>query len=79
MKDIGNYKLLRIGEALARLDGAVGRLEAAADAVPHAGEVKAELESLTRDHAALKETADRVATRLDVAIARLAAAVDDKT
>ena len=79
MKDIGNYKLLRVRDALTRLDGAVGRLEAAADAITPAGEVKAELESLTRDHAALKETAGRVATRLDAAIARLAVAVDDKT
>jgi hypothetical protein len=78
LKDIGNYKLLRVHEALARLGGAVTRLEAAADAAAPAGEVKAEFESLTRDHAALKETAGKVATRLDAAIARLAAAVDDK-
>ena len=78
MKNIGNYKLLRVREALARLDGAVGRLEAAAEAVAPVGELKAEFESLARDHAVLKETAGRVATRLDAAITRLAAAAHDK-
>ena len=78
MKDIGNYKLLKVHDALGRLGAAVDRLESAASlaepALPLARTVpglKAELDHLSRDHAALKTTAGQVASRLDTAIARL--------
>ena len=80
MKDIGNYKLSKVREALGRLDGAVGRLEAAAQAAAGInalpGKLKEELETLSEDHAALKKTAGHVAERLDAAIERLSAAVN---
>ena len=80
MKDIGNYKLSKVREALGRLDGAVGRLEAATQGLSGGGEasqkLQAELETLTQDHAALKRTAGDVAERLDAAIERLGAAVN---
>ena len=80
MKDIGNYKLTKVREALGRLDGAVGRLEAATQGLGGSGEssqkLQAELETLSQDHAALKRTAGQVAERLDAAIERLGAAVN---
>lgn len=80
MKDIGNYKLSKVREALGRLDGAVGRLEAATQGLKGGGDssrkLQAELETLTQDHAALKKTAGQVAERLDAAIQRLGAAVN---
>lgn len=72
MKDIGNYKLSKVRDALARLDAAVGRLETAAANAP-GGALRAELDALALNHAALKKTAGHVATRLDAAIDRLSA------
>ena len=73
MKDIGNYKLSKVRDALARLDAAVGRLETAAANAPGNPALRAELDTLTQNHAALKKTAGHVATRLDAAIDRLGA------
>ena len=83
MKDIGNYKLLQVHEALQRLERAVNGLEKAteviAPALPAAREapqLKSRLEELTASHAALKTNASQVAARLDDAIARLARLLD---
>lgn len=73
MKDIGNYKLSKVRDALARLDQAVGRLETASVNAPGSEAVKAELAALTQNHAALKKTAGQVAARLDAAIDKLSA------
>lgn len=73
MKDIGNYKLSKVRDALTRLDRALGRLETAAQSASGAAAVKAELETLAQTHAALKKTAGHVAARLDAAIDRLSA------
>jgi seryl-tRNA synthetase len=79
LKDIGNYKLLQVHEALQRLDRAVSQLEAASNAVAptlslarEAPLLKSRLEEITAQHAALKTSAEDVAARLDQAIARLA-------
>ncbi len=77
MKDIGNYKLSKIRDALGRLDAAVGRLESAAQNASAQGlpdeALKAELATLMENHAALKKTAGHVAARLDATIERLTA------
>jgi hypothetical protein len=86
LKDIGNYKLVRVQEALGRLEGAIGRLERAAAAgaasastgavsdarqAQERAELKAEVARMADKHAALKQSAGRVAERLDHAISRL--------
>ncbi len=73
MKDIGNYKLSKVRDALARLDQALGRLETAAETAPGSAAVKAELDALSQNHAALKKTAGHVAVRLDAVLDRLGA------
>ena len=73
MKDIGNYKLSKVRDALGRLDQALGRLETAAQSASTSAPLRAELEALTQNHAALKKTAGHVAARLDAAIDRLSA------
>ena len=85
MKDIGNYKLLQVHEALQRLAGAVDRLETAANdvapALPMAREAPAlrtQFDQLVQDHTVLKATAGRVAVRLDAAIARLAGSLESE-
>jgi len=86
LKDIGNYKLLQVHEALQRVERAVCGLEKAADAIApalpvarEAPQLKSRLEELTASHAALKANASQVATRLDDAIARLARLLGDDT
>jgi hypothetical protein len=74
LKDIEN-SMPQAGAALTRLERALGRLEAAAKrgrATPPGNAVEGELARLKDEHAALKETAARVADRLDGTIARLA-------
>ena len=84
MKDIGNYKLVHVHEAVQRLDRAMTRLERAAAQVQptapleHAkAELQQELARLQRDHATLKDTAGQVALRLDTAISRLSASLEN--
>ena len=84
MKDIGNYKLLQVHEALQRLERAVSGLEKAADAIApalpaarEAPQLKSRFEELTAQHAALKANATEVAARLDGAITRLAHLLGD--
>jgi len=86
LKDIGNYKLLQVHEALQRLERAVSSLEKATDAIApalpaarEAPQLKSRLEELTAQHAALKTNAGQVAARLDDAIARLAHLLGDGT
>lgn len=58
-------------EALERLERAIGRVEAAAAARGKSEDVaglKEAFDQLARDHAALKDTAGRVANRLDAVI-----------
>ena len=85
MKDIGNYKLLKVHEALQRLDRAVHALESAAEAAApalssarEAPQLKSRLDALTTSHAALKANAGEVAARLDDAIARLGLLLGDQ-
>ena len=68
---------------LQRLESAVARLESAAtDAGPiapfakKAAEAERKLADLGENHAALKEAATRIASRLDMAIGRLSGALD---
>ena len=84
MKDIANYKLVQVQDALQRLDRALTRLESAAAKAggtgAGTGEAKAlkeKLDHLNRAHGTLQETAGRVAARLDTAIERLAASIHD--
>ena len=84
MKDIENSKLPPVQSALQRLDQAVARLESAAAKVEPAALSSASskaatdtLERLSREHGALKATAGRVASRLDEAIGRLNASLQD--
>jgi hypothetical protein len=81
LKDIENSKLVQVHTALERLDRALTRLESAAAVAPVAGEAKVlgqKLDHLTQAHATLKETAGRVATRLDAAIGRLSDAIEEE-
>jgi hypothetical protein len=85
LKDIDNSKLLHVETALQRLDKALTRLEGAASkaatAVPaasNAGALAEKLHTLTAAHDSLKETAGRVALRLDTAIGRLSASLDSE-
>ena len=79
MKDIEN-SMAQSAAALARLERALGRLDAAARkprATPAptagAGIASDDVAKLKRDHATLKDAPGRVAARLDDTIARLAA------
>jgi hypothetical protein len=81
LKDIENYKLVHVQDALQQLDRALMRLESA---TARAGASKSDaaalaqkLDQLTRAHSTLKESAARVASRLDAAIGRLSAAIED--
>ncbi len=84
MKDIENYKLLHVQDALQRLDRALVRLESAAGKLRSksgtAGDSAAlaiKLDHLSQAHGALKETTGRVARGLDAAISRLSALIPD--
>ena len=84
LKDIENYKLTQVQDALQRLDQALVRLESVAAVVetgkPDAGASAAleeKLSQLNRAHGTLAETAGRVAARLDAAIGRLSASIQD--
>jgi len=84
LKDIENSKLVHVQDALGRLDRALARLESAAvnagDPKASAAEsaaLKSKLENLTRAHGTLQDAAERVATRLDTAIGRLSASIQD--
>ncbi len=84
MKDIGNYALEKVQVALKHLDEAVSRLETAAAQVQtqlplaeDAAVFEQKLADLSKQNSELKESAGRVAGRLDVAIGRLAAALKD--
>jgi len=84
LKDIENYKLAHVQNALQRLDKALGRLEAASDkaapgvpAASNTAELAEKLDRLTGAHNTLKDTAGRVATRLDQAIGRLSSSLQD--
>ena len=71
MKDIVNPHMR---EALERLERAIGRVDAAAAARGKSEDVRGLREAfdkLSRDHAALKDTAGRVADRLDAVIERV--------
>ena len=64
--------------SLARLERALARLDAASTQRPSTADSSAledELTRLRRQHAALKDTATRVANRLDGTIAKLAKSV----
>ena len=83
MKDIENYKLPRVSEAVQRLQRAVTRLEAAAGNVGAAApllkkseEAERKLADLTASHETLREAATRIASRLDMAIGRLSRSID---
>ena len=83
MKDIENYKLPRVGDAVQRLERAVARLEAAAGNVgatapllKKSEETERKLADLTTSHVALREAATRIASRLDMAIGRLSKSID---
>jgi hypothetical protein len=80
LKDIDNYQLVHVENALQRLDEALVRLETAATRVAPAGEatrLAAELKQLTHSHKDLKQAATRVAAGLDAAIGRVQAALED--
>ena len=76
-----NHKLVQVQSALQRLDQALGRLESAvgtaATAAAERKSLEAKFDGLTRAHASLKETSGHVAGRLDAAINRLSAALQD--
>lgn len=77
MKDIVNP---HVAEALQRLERAIAKLDSASAARLPQDDTAAltqELARLKRDHGALRETATRVAQRLDTAIGRLQSAVTD--
>jgi hypothetical protein len=84
LKDIANYKLTQVQGALTRLDAALVRLETVAAKTP-AGPGNADalaalsrqLAEVTEAHAVLKETAGKVAARLDTAITRLSSSLED--
>lgn len=69
----------QVSTALQRLERAIGRLEAAAAARGPSEDtrgLKDAFDRLTRDHAALKENAGRVAERLDRVIDRVQATLE---
>jgi len=82
LKDIVNPQ---VHGALQRLEIAIGRLETAAtagaerheSALRNSTDLHAAFEQLTQDHAALKESAERVALRLDDVIGRVQAVAGD--
>ncbi len=84
MKDIKNYKLSQVGSALERLSQAVARLEtvagktqASAPTGADSAALQEKLDRLTQDHVTLKDTAGRVAQRLDAAIGQISASLKD--
>ncbi|MCC6913698.1 MAG: hypothetical protein IT566_08360 [Rhodospirillaceae bacterium] len=69
-----------VREALERLERAIGRIDSAAQATGQSEGVsglKEAFEQLTRDHAALKAGAGRVADRLDAVIGQVRAGLDE--
>jgi hypothetical protein len=77
LKDIVNPN---VREALERLERAIGRVDAAAAARGKSEDtsgLKEAFERLTREHSALKDTAGRVATRLDAVIGQVRATLDE--
>ena len=83
MKDIENYKLPRVSDAVQRLERALARLETAAAGVGQTGpllqkseETERKLADLTQSHEALREAATRIASRLDMAIGRLSKSIN---
>ena len=83
MKDIENYKLPRVSDAVQRLQRAVTRLETAAGNVratapllKKSEEAERKLAALTTSHEALREAATRISSRLDMAIGRLSKSID---
>jgi hypothetical protein len=71
LKDIVNPN---VREALERLERAIGRLDSAAAARGKSEDVvglKEAFDRLSRDHAALRDTAGRVANRLDAVIGQV--------
>ena len=84
LKDIGNYKLNQVQTALKHINEMVSRLESAATKaqakIPSEEEIAAtelKLADLSKRNVRLKESADVMVGRLDVAIARLAKALKD--
>jgi hypothetical protein len=77
LKDIVNPN---VREALERLERAIGRVDAAAAARGQSEDVsglKEAFDRLTREHASLKDTAGRVANRLDAVIGQVQASLKD--
>ncbi|MCA0202454.1 MAG: hypothetical protein LCH56_16770 [Proteobacteria bacterium] len=77
MKDIVNP---HVREALERLERAIIRIDSAAQARGQSDDVsglREAFEHLTRDHAALKTSASRVADRLDAVIDQVRAGLDE--
>lgn len=69
-----------VRDALARLERAIGRVDAAAAArgeSEDASGLKEAFDRLTGEHAALKDTAGRVATRLDAVIDQVRSGLDE--
>ena len=67
----------RLGDAVTRLESAASNLQTAAPSAADTKPLEEKLARLSRDHGALKETAGRVAARLDAAIGRLSASLKD--
>jgi predicted RND superfamily exporter protein len=77
LKDIVNP---HVREALERLERAISRVDSVAQAKGPSEEIsrlKDAFEQLTRDHAALKTSASRVADRLDAVIGQVRAGLDE--
>ncbi|MGE3475148.1 MAG: hypothetical protein AB7H70_05015 [Rhodospirillaceae bacterium] len=69
-----------VREALERLERAIGRIDSAARAKGPSEDLSGlqeAFEQLTRDHAALKAGAGRVADRLDAVIGQVRAGLDE--
>ncbi len=69
-----------VREALERLERAIGRIDSVARTKGQSEDVsglKEAFDQLTRDHAALKASAGRVADRLDAVIGQVRAGLDE--
>ncbi|MGE4061777.1 MAG: hypothetical protein AB7E79_00260 [Rhodospirillaceae bacterium] len=69
-----------VREALERLERAIGRLDTAAQPRGQSEDVsdlKEAFDRLSREHALLKDTAGRVASRLDAVIGQVRASLDE--
>lgn len=69
--------LKHLDEAVARLETAAGQVQAKLPLAEEAGVLEKRVADLSRENTALKESAGRVAERLDAAIGRLSAALKD--